>query len=208
MNLTKTETPEGKTGLYYQGVLDPLLGGPELSAVKARLPNFTDGYVGIKGSKETRARMLRLFQSYLIMAVLGAALYALDIEEQSGGNKEIMDKRRQVVRLISEEAVSCIGPDAQEFFRVDGNSNTDYYYRYYKLMVIEPRMAGEDDDGMLSLAGRFLAEFLLFISSGTEDKLEQARAYSLMEVRQGSPLLYAVGNIDVAFGMIRESCHR
>jgi len=190
VNLIESDTPEVRTALALRTCLMDLLGGALLAAVEARLPYFIAGYTGIKGDSKEQARTLALFQSQTIMAVLGVSMYALEVEE-----------RRQAIKRVCQEAVSSIGPDAEEYLRAHGDAAADLYCRYYKKMENSPKE-------LIPFLTRFLTEFLLLVSPDSEDQLAKARDYSLKEVTGSDPLVNYVAEVHTAFAAVKAVCHQ
>lgn len=201
VNLIESDTPEVRTALALRTCLMDLLGGALLAAVEARLPYFIAGYTGIKGDSKEQARTLALFQSQTIMAVLGVSMYALEIEEESSASDAFMKERRQAIKRVCQEAVSSIGPDAEEYLRAHGDAAADLYYRYFKKMETSPKE-------LIPFLTRFLTEFLLLVTGGSEDQLAKARDYSLKEVTGSDPLVNYVAEVHTAFAAVKAVCHQ
>jgi len=177
-----------------------LLGGASLEAAEARLPYFVTGYTGIEGDSKEQARTFALFQSQTIMAVLGVSMYALEIEEESSASDAFMKERRQAIKRVCQEAVGSIGPDAAEYLRDHGEAAADLYHRYFKKMETSPKE-------LIPFLTRFLTEFLLLVSGGSEDQLAKARDYSLEEVTGSDPLVDYIAEVHTAFAAVKTSCH-
>ena len=199
-DLTESDTPEVRTALAFRTCLMDLLGGASLEAAEARLPYFVAGYTGIEGDSKEQARTLALFQSQTIMAVLGVSRYALEVEAESSASDAFMEERRQAIKRVCQEAVSSIGLDAEEYLRAHGDAAADLYHRYFKKMETSPKE-------LIPFLTRFLTEFLLLVSGGSEDQLAKARDYSLKEVTGSDPLVDYIAEVHTAFAAVKTSCH-
>jgi len=54
---------------------------------------------------------------------------------------------------------------------------------------------------------RFLTEFLLLVTGGSEDQLAKARDYSLEEVTGSDQLVSYLAEVHTAFAAVKTSCH-